>query len=135
VVDAAEVAAHPRVAAAVAERHEHRRQVDARDELVTWPADLAREAAARVDDDERDPDRLLVGGADLPREQPVRAGVLAVVGGEHEDGVAELGLRHGGDHLADLLVDHALHERVHVRPALPVAVGRDAHAEPGRLGR
>ena len=91
------------------------------------------ESAARIGDDQRDVDRLLVRRSELARQQAVRAGVLAVVGGEHDHRVGQLGLRDRGNHIADRLIDHLLHERVHVEPTLPVAVRRDGHAKGLRL--
>ena len=88
-----------------------------------------RVAAARVHDDQRDADRLVVGRADLAREQPVRARVLAVVGGEHEDRVAELRLGDRRDDIADRGRRPSSGPGCTCPPALPVAVGRDGEPE------
>ena len=68
------------------DRQQQRRDVHARGQLRARPLGRAGQAAARILDDQRHPDALLVRARPLA-PQAVRGAVLAVVGGEHDDRV------------------------------------------------
>ena len=71
------------------DREQQRREVDAGGELLADALGGAGEHATGILDEQRDADALLVGAGALA-PQPVRAAVLAVIGGEHDHRV----LRH-----------------------------------------
>ena len=134
-VDPSQLPPSPGDAPAVAERDEHRRQIDARGHLPARRLHLLGEPVGEVGDDQREVDRFLVRAPDLARQQPVRPGVFAVVGREHDHGVGPHPPRDRAYDVSDLVIDHLLHERVHVEPALPVAVRRDPRPVGLRLDR
>ncbi len=85
-------------------------------------AGAAHGEPAEVAHVQRHADRLLVGGGALAAH-PVRAAVLAVVGGEQDDRVGLHGGLGGerGEHRADLRVDVALQHQVGVHQPRPPA--------------
>lgn len=118
--------------ALVAEGNEHVQQVDGGAEAGSDGIGVVGEAAAGVHDDERDVHALLVNGTDLALNEAVRAAVLAVVGGEDDDGVVDDALRQLVElieDVTDLLIDDLSDLGVAVEAALPVVEGRESDAE------
>ena len=116
----------------MAEGDEHVQQVDGGAEAGADGIGVVGEAAAGVHDDERDVHALLVDGADLALNEAVRAAVLAVVGGEDDDGVVDDALRQLVElieDITDLLIDDLSDLGVAVEAALPVVEGRVSDAE------
>ncbi len=121
------------------ERQQQRRDIDARGQSLPLDPGRAGERSAQVADVQRHPDRLLVDPGALAA-QPMRAGVLAVVGGEDDDRVGGDGRRRGEhvEHGAEVVVDIALQLQVgveHARPrrARPPAGERDLAEGPCRV--
>src|SRR5215470_9563802 len=86
-VELVQVALHPRLAAVVAETDDERQKVHRRRKIGAQDIDIAGEASSWVGDYERYSYRLIIETASLTGHETVGAGVVPMIGREHNNSV------------------------------------------------
>ena len=83
-----EVAGHPALAAVVAQADEQRKDIHRGGQPRTNLLNVAGQAPTGIKHEQRHIIDLLIAGAHFPGHEPVRAGVLTVIGGQDDDRIA-----------------------------------------------
>ena len=132
-IEPRQIAPDPVAAAVMSEAHQQRYQIDRRGQLVSNRIDIAGELTGRIDDDQRHLPDLFVAGGGLAGEEAVGAGIVAMIGSEHDDSVVSDVGGQGVDDRADMAVNDVHDLGVAIEAALPIAVRGDADIVfPGR---